>query len=233
MMSSTMQNAMFARRPGKRTLVITHLTFAGVGRSVGKWLGGNFSDWEHYHFLIVGMLGFTAVYQVPMVGSDICGFGKPFACTLWGEEADVGVQQRIRQKSCGRGGWHWVLFICLCAMCSFLLGMNPQCWWPFLCPDCRHSHKPRILHLAQRNTGSQEHLGHPVCSIVPSSPGTTSLTTFTPPSATLIQTDDKPYLEDKFIRQIPETAGWYSAKSFLSSCRSCSYCCIGVVGVLL
>ena len=60
---------MLARRPGKGTLVMTCSTFAGAGRSVGKWLGDDFNDWEH-RFSIAGMLGFTAVYQVAMVGSE-------------------------------------------------------------------------------------------------------------------------------------------------------------------
>ncbi|EIW75810.1 glycoside hydrolase family 31 protein [Coniophora puteana RWD-64-598 SS2] len=60
-------------RAGKRAFIIARSTFLSAGKWAGHWLGDNYSTFQSMSLSIQGILQFQ-LYQIPMVGSDTCGF---------------------------------------------------------------------------------------------------------------------------------------------------------------
>ncbi|EIN04610.1 glycoside hydrolase [Punctularia strigosozonata HHB-11173 SS5] len=85
MMPAATCEAMLARRPWLRTLVITRSTFAGAGARVGKWLGDNFSAW--YPWSGVTSAGTNLCARWAMLGAFI-----PF---MRNHNADTSISQEL------------------------------------------------------------------------------------------------------------------------------------------
>lgn len=85
-MAQATHRGMLKRTPGKRPFVLSRSTFLTSSVWTAHWFGDNYSAWDDYRLSMSQMLGFTAVHNMPMVGSDVCGFNgkaQEFMCARW------------------------------------------------------------------------------------------------------------------------------------------------------
>ncbi|KAJ6779720.1 hypothetical protein PWT90_02063 [Aphanocladium album] len=86
MMGRVSRQTLLHRRPGRRPLIITRSALIGDGARTGHWFGDNRSNDDDYRLQIIQMIQHVAMYQMPMVGSDVCGFNyatNPILCQRW------------------------------------------------------------------------------------------------------------------------------------------------------
>ncbi|XP_012261340.2 lysosomal alpha-glucosidase-like [Athalia rosae] len=82
-------NSALTKIRNKRPFIISRSTWEGFGHYAGHWSGDVFSEWHDLRMSVQEVLSY-GLFQIPMVGADICGFNGNTTVSLCNRWVQLG-----------------------------------------------------------------------------------------------------------------------------------------------